>query len=56
MRKVVKLFNRAVVILWLLSAISLDSISEIPTIVCIVTTLYLAVFAIFNRDRMEEVL
>ena len=56
MRKVLKAFNRLVAIVWLLSAVSLDSVSEIPTIVCIVTTLYLAVIMLANRDRVEEVL
>lgn len=56
MRKALKVFNRLVAIVWLLSAVSLDSVSEIPTIVCIVTTLYLAVFMFMYRDRVEEVL
>lgn len=56
MRKVVKVFNRLVGIVWLLSAISLDSLSPIPTIVCIITSVYLTVFVFINRDRIEEVL
>lgn len=41
MKKVLKVFNTLVGIAWLLSAISLDSVSWLPIIVCTITTLYL---------------
>jgi hypothetical protein len=56
MRKVLKAFNRVALIVWLLSAASLDSVSWLPIIVCAVTTLYLAVVILTAQDRLEEVL
>ena len=56
MRKVLRVFNRLVLILWLLSATALDSVSYLPIIVCAVTTLYLAVVILTAQDRLEEVL
>ena len=56
MRKVLKAFNRVTLIIWLLSATALDSVSWLPIIVCAVTTLYLAVVILTAQDRLEEVL
>lgn len=56
MRKTIKYFNYVVAIVWLLSCASLDSVSYLPIIVCAITTLYLGVLILINRDKLEEVL
>lgn len=54
MKKLMKIITVETVILWLLSALTLDSDSWIPFWVFIVTTLYLALVAYVNLDRKGE--
>jgi uncharacterized protein with PQ loop repeat len=56
MKKIIKAISRAVLILWLLSAIALDSVSYIPIIVCAITTLYLGAVILIKQERVGEVL
>lgn len=51
-----KVINRVVLAVWLLSAVSLDSVSWLPIIVCAVTTLYLGAVILISQDRLGEVL
>lgn len=55
MRKTLKVFNTLVGIVWLLSAISLDSVSWLPIIVCTITTLYLSACIYIKYVVLEEV-
>lgn len=55
MRKALKVFNTLVGIAWLLSAISLDSVSWLPIIVCTITTLYLSACIYIKYVVLEEV-
>lgn len=56
MRKALKVINWVVLAVWLLSAISLDSVSWLPIIVCACTTLYLGAYVFIKYGVLEEVL
>lgn len=51
-----KVFNTLVAIVWVLSALALDSVSWLPIIVCACTTLYLGAYVFIKYGVLEEVL
>jgi hypothetical protein len=55
--KVLKAIAYIVGTLWIISACAIDSESWIPTIVCVICTVYLALFSYANNwfeDRLDE--
>lgn len=51
---ILKVYASIVAIIWVLSACMLDSLSNIPTIVCAATTLLLAWFTFANVDYFQK--
>lgn len=51
---VLKAITYIMAVIWIISACSLDSLSWIPTAVCMVSTAYLMLFLIANLEVNED--